>query len=330
MTMFKKTILAITFLMTGLYTTHAQQREQYSQYIMNNYFLNPAVGGAYSFWNFKAGFRQQWAGFEDPTGRGIGPRTFFTSLHGPIHHPDESKRMRKHKPHHGVGAYAYSDKTGPITYNGIFGTYSYHHKINKTTTASLGASLGVKEFKVNGDEVHFVKDPIDDLIGSGMESKLVPDMDIGLWVHNQHLFTGLTLTQVLNSDIPINNIKAVQNQAQLKFHYFYTFGWIFDISEKLHFSPSFMAKYIRPAPMQVDINLRVLYEDFLWVGVSYRNKDAVALVAEYVFNDKFEIGYSYDFTLSELRRYSSGSHEVILGLRWGKVGRSVYCPSKFW
>ena len=328
----KYIIVACSLLIVG--TTIGQQREQYSQYIMNNYLLNPAVGGAYTFWNMRVGYRKQWAGFKDNTDFGdnisIGPQTWFATMHGPINHPDTRKRARKKKPHHGVGAYAYHDKTGPISYNGIFGSYSYHHKLTRKTTASLGAWAGFKEFKINGDEIHFVRDPIDDLIGSGQQSTFMPDMNVGIWIYNDHMFTGLSVNQLLQNKITIDNPNDVNNEAFLKYHYFYTFGWIFQMNRTWYFSPSMMVKYVHPAPVQFDVNFRVMYANLAWVGISYRNKDAINLVVEYIHDDTFEIGYAFDYTLSELGNYNNGSHEIIVGVRWGNPRRETVCPAKFW
>ena len=91
-----------------------------------------------------------------------------------------------------------------------------------------------------------------------------------------------------------------------------------------------MVKFVHPAPVQFDINMRLMYENIAWVGISYRNKDAINLVLEYVWDDTIEIGYAFDYTLSELGQYNNGSHEIIIGVRWGNPKRETICPAKFW
>lgn len=332
----KRLIYILSFILIAITVqVKAQQREQYSQYIMNNYLLNPAVGGAYTFWNMRVGFRKQWVGFRDNTPSGndldVGPKTFFTTFHGPINHPGNRKRSRRKKPHHGVGGYAYHDKTGPISYSGVFGSYAYHHKINRKVTASLGAWFGFKEFRINGDELHFVQDPIDDLIGKSVQNTFMPDLNVGTWIYSDQFFTGLSVNQLLQSRLKIESFTdGATNEALLKYHYFFTFGWIFQINRQWYFSPSTMVKFVYPAPVQFDVNLRIMYENIAWVGISYRNRDAINLVMEYVYNDTFEIGYAFDYTLSELGGYNKGSHEIIVGVRWGNPKREVICPAKFW
>jgi hypothetical protein len=65
------------------------------------------------------------------------------------------------------------------------------------------------------------------------------------------------------------------------------------------------------------------------VGVSYRTNDALAIILEYRSNSYFRIGYSYDITLSKLRNYSSGSHEIMIGIDFGKDLVKVKTPRYF-
>lgn len=328
-----KKFLYIALFIVTLTEVRAQQREQYSQYIMNNYLINPAVTGGYTFGNARLGYRKQWVGFQDNANgkkTNVGPRTMFATFHGPIQHPENQRGRRKKQYHHGIGGYLYTDKTGPIAYNGVFGTYAYHQKLDRKTTLSFGVSGGVKEFKIYGEELHFVQNSVDDLIGDYTQTKLIPDMNIGTWIHNDHFFGGLSVNQLLNNRLSIENPMEVDNKANLKYHYFLTAGWIFQINRLWYVSPSAMVKYVSPAPVQFDLNLRLMFSDFIWAGISYRNEDAVSLVVEYLYKNTFEIGYAFDYTISEIKNYSSNSHEIIVGVRFGDKKRKVICPAKFW
>ena len=46
---------------TGM-ALHAQQRPQYTQYILNNYILNPALSGIENYTDVKISGRDQWVG----------------------------------------------------------------------------------------------------------------------------------------------------------------------------------------------------------------------------------------------------------------------------
>ena len=121
-------------------------------------------------------------------------------------------------------------------------------------------------------------------------------------------------------------------------HYFITGGYKWSIDRDWHFYPTIMIKAMYPAPATFDVNLRLMYSDFAWVGITYRNGDirnlfegdAVSFMAEYVFNDTFEVGYAYDYGVSQLNAYNDGTHEIILGIRWNDPKKEVRCPAKFW
>jgi hypothetical protein len=77
-----------------------------------------------------------------------------------------------------------------------------------------------------------------------------------------------------------------------------------------------MLKYVKHIPMQADIMTRVIYKEQVWLGGSFRTKDAISVMAGYTYRNNLSIGYAYDFTQSNLKNYSSGTHELVLGIRF--------------
>jgi len=77
--------------------------------------------------------------------------------------------------------------------------------------------------------------------------------------------------------------------------------------------PNAMLKVVKGAPAQLDVNANLLFNDMIWAGVGYRTGDAVNLLIGAFINKQLRIGYSYDYTLSMLQDYNTGSHEVMLG-----------------
>ncbi|MGX8249340.1 type IX secretion system membrane protein PorP/SprF, partial [Escherichia coli] len=68
----------IFFLLGMVAIGRAQQRPYYTQYIMNNYIINPAVAGIENYWDVKASHRMQWVGLQDA------PVTTYLTIHGPL------------------------------------------------------------------------------------------------------------------------------------------------------------------------------------------------------------------------------------------------------
>lgn len=93
--------------------------------------------------------------------------------------------------------------------------------------------------------------------------------------------------------------------------------------------PSFVVKGVTPAPIQFDINSKLRYKDFAWVGVSYRNRDAVIALAGVTIKSKLDISYAYDINTSPLSQFNSGSHEILIGLRIPNHEHEPP-PAQFW
>ena len=128
-------LFALTALAFGLF---AQQLPHYSQYLLNDYAINPAVGGSRNYFDAKLNNRNQWIGITDA------PRTFVLSLHGPLNNP----KM-------GVGGLVYADVTGPTRRTGITASYAYHLKLNETLKLSFGLSAGMIQYATDFSKITF-------------------------------------------------------------------------------------------------------------------------------------------------------------------------------
>jgi type IX secretion system PorP/SprF family membrane protein len=104
---------------------------------------------------------------------------------------------------------------------------------------------------------------------------------------------------------------------------------VFTLNDKFKLKPSTLIKYLPSAPVEADINLNLLYRDQFWIGASYRSMDAVIFMVEYQTNTRFRVGYAFDYSLSKIRRYNSGTHEIMIGYDFGKDLIKVKTPRYF-
>src|SRR4051794_3290007 len=109
--MMKRLIILFLFLSTAAL---AQQLPQYSQYMLNELAINPAVAGRDEFAEVRSNNRHQWVGIPDA------PRTYMLSLQGPI----RGKNM-------GLGMNLYTDVVGPTRRTGVNFSYAYHVKLKE-------------------------------------------------------------------------------------------------------------------------------------------------------------------------------------------------------
>jgi len=282
----------------GAVFTYGQQLPHYTQYLINDYVTNPAIGGTSPYFKAQSNHRFQWVGITDA------PRTYIFSLHGPI----VNDKM-------GVGGYVFTDFTGPTRRSGFQASYSYKVNITDDIKLSFGLAGGLLQFAVDGGKVN-LEDINDLVLSTSLQSSLVLDMAAGLYLYEEdRWFFSVSAPQLVGSKLQF--FDAYTNTlSRLSNHYFAAGGYTFDISSDFQIQPSFLIKYISPVPIQVDANVRAIYQENVWVGLSYRSEDAIGAMLGYNFKERFMFGYSYDFPISNLRKQSTGSHELMVGFRF--------------
>lgn len=271
----------------------AQQLAQQSQYMLNDYPLNPAIAGTKEYSPLRISIRNQWAGFE-----GGGPKTQMISFHS------------NYLENMGLGGILINDITGPLTRTGLELDYSYRIRVNKESQLSFGLSAKAIQYTLEGDEITTELDG-DPVFNGATEKILVPDAGFGLYYYTSTYRFGIAIPQLFHSKL---NYESDQERLNKEVrHYTLTGGYDLALNKDLKLTPSFLMRTIFTAPTQFDINLMVKYRDLFFIGGSYRIKDAIVLVVG-VEKNRFSLGYSYDLTQSNIKKYSRGSHEIVLGI----------------
>jgi type IX secretion system PorP/SprF family membrane protein len=294
----KKILLIINILGIGLLSAKAQQLPQYSQYILNKYVINPASAGSENYFSGQTNYRSQWEGVQDA------PRTYILSVNGPIS-----------KQNMGIGGYMFTDITGPTRRNGFSLSYSYHVKISPSIKLSLSVNAGVLQYAVDGSEITF--DRPDRLGSTFIENNILPDAGFSFYLYHKNFFLGGSAPQLIRNEITFEESLG-ELQGTLENHFFLMGGYQAAIGENFMVEPSFLLKYVDPVPMQYEATIRGLYKENYWLGVSYRQDAALAMLIGITLQETLSLGYSYDFIQSNFSNYSTGSHEIMLSIRFNK------------
>ncbi len=285
----------------------AQQVPYYTQFMMNDYLINPAVAGTRNHYQIRANSRIQWVGMTDA------PRTNSISVYGPS----------KNRPM-GWGGYFYHDVTGPTSRTSVNGSYAYNIALNDMMRLSGGITFGLMQYKLDGTQIN-IGDEVDyDPVFTGnVETAFVPDASIGLYLYSSQYYVGLSSHQLLGNKLnlhsPVDSVSNDEGINRLKQHIYLSGGMLFLLGRDWVLQPSVLLKTMFPGQFQVDVNAKVTYDSKVWGGLSFRSGDAVAVMVGYNYEGKFYFGLSYDITYSELRRYSSGTYEVMLGVRFDDI-----------
>jgi len=292
----KKSIIIFSLFMLLLpFALKGQQSPMYTQYMFNKFVYNPAVAGIDPYFQIRSNHRFQWVGLTDP------PLTNSLSYFG----PHSTLPM-------GYGGYIYYDVTGPTSVAGLTGAYAYNVGITDNLRLSMGVNAGLMQYRVDGTQIT-IKDKTDIALDQAVYSSFAIDANFGLYLYSDNYYAGFSTTQLINSKLKLYGVN------KLKTHYYLTGGYMFELNNDFKLEPSMIIKATAPFIFQLDFNVRVIYLDMIWLGLSYRTQDALSLLIGYTYNDRIHIGYSYDFTTTDLRKYNSGTHEIMIGYRFNDI-----------
>ena len=320
---------------------YSQQRPHYTQYVLNNYVLNPALSGIENYTDLKISGRDQWVGLQGA------PKTMYLTVHAPIGKkdyktsatsfdvPGENPRGTAYwqnytasEPHHGVGLSIINDRTGAYNRLNANISYAYHLGLSPRTNLAAGFSAGITRIGRNASKDVF-GNPGDPAQGStGDLYRMKPDLNFGLWLYSADYFVGVSGQQIIPQTIVFENdtlgIKLVP-------HLFATAGYRFLVSEEINAVPSLMVKYVSGSPTtpQFDLNLKFQYKDLLWLGAGYRQNNGFSGMLGLNVGNTFNVGYAYDYTTSPLNRVSNGTHEFVIGFLLGNSYGDT-CPRNVW
>lgn len=336
----KSRILLLGILLAGMQVI-AQQKPHYTQYIMNQYALNPALSGIENYTDIKMSHRRQWVGLDGA------PVTSYFTIHTPVGKKDykttvTSFDVNGENPlgeryweeytaspaHHGIGLQIYNDQIGPFRDFSAYGTYAYHIPVGLKTNLSAGIGVGVGNLSLNTDKLFFGNtNPIDPAVtGSGELRQMRFNARAGLWLYNAEYFVGISVLDIVPQTIDFANNTARLADGKWKPHIFATTGFRGMLSDDINIVPSLMIKYINPIPVQVEANVKLMYRNLLWAGASYRHKYGFAGLAGVNVKNLVQLSYSYDYSITKLNQVSNGSHEIILGFILGNNYSGQTCP----
>ena len=294
-------IIAAVSLITGLQLP-AQQYIAFSQYMLNPYSINPGVAGTKDYMPLAMGYHQSWTGFKNS------PSVQMISGHTAI-----NSEM-------GVGAKIFNFSAGPSSKSGLEGSYAYRLKFGNDMHLSLGLSLLLYQVYLNRDKLD-VRDQDDAIFyASNTDRLIVPDASFGAYFYTGDYFGGLSIAQLVNRKVDFMTDVLTENQVR---HYYLFGGYRYEINDDFTVEPTVLAKFIEAGVFQMDLNAKVIFKKMFWGGLSFRFGDAGVIMMG-VDMDNLTFGYSYDLTLSDIGKYSNGSHEIMLILKMGGKSASKF------
>jgi len=339
----KRFFICIVFFLLLQTTLLCQQRPYYSQYIMNNYLINPAITGIENYTDVKLGYRNQWVGIPGA------PVTSYLTIHGSLGKKDyrqtatsfdmkgENPRGKSYweeytapAPHHGIGGSIINYRTGYINRYFVNLSYAYHIGLTPRMSLAAGFAAGFSSTTIDASKIELAN-PVDPAIGNtiGTMKKLRPDLSAGLWLYSDRFFIGASAQQIIPQRF--NLVEHSYDKSTLIPHWFATAGYRFFLSDEVSALPSVMLRYIAEEPLFIDANIKLQYLDRVWLGGNVRFKEGFAVMAGVNVSSTFNISYAYDVNNSRymLQSQQRGSHEIMIGFLLGNNYADL-CPRNVW
>jgi type IX secretion system PorP/SprF family membrane protein len=303
----------------------AQQDAQFSQYMFNGIYINPAYAGYKEQLNVSAFYRNQWTGVEGA------PRTTSIAVDAIAN----DGRV-------GLALQLSDDELGAQRNLTAYANYAYRIKVNAdgTSTLALGLGVGIVQLGINGALLN-PNDP-EMYQPVGMQASTVPDARAGVYFSNNYFYAGLSADNLVAQYLDKDRYQFI---PQPKPHIYLTAGMLVPLSEDIQLKPSFLLKDDRAGPTSLDLNAFIIMRDKLWVGGAYRtgvklynkpylqnsleSQNSAIAAIQIMASSNIRIGYAYDFSVGPLQGYSGGTHEISIGYTFPRRNQRMLTPRYF-
>lgn len=284
----------------------AQQPAQYSMYMLNPFHYHGAYAGLDESVSATGVFRKQWVNFPGS------PLGFNFNTHLPLDY------LRS-----GIGISMEHDVVGAYANTFARASYNYIVDFGEIGKLSIGGSFRFMQKSLDGSilrapdgnyEGGLILGHNDNLIPQTKVSSSAFSADAGIYYKHRNFEAGLSAINLTAPTLRLD-VGTLQEIKYLR-NFLLSASYRWDINNDMSLHPSFLVK-TDLIKIQPEYGLIFKYQDNFFGGASFRgyNKntmDAVVLIAGLQINKNLMLAYSYDISISGLRTYNSGSHEIIL------------------
>ncbi|MFW5831583.1 MAG: type IX secretion system membrane protein PorP/SprF [Prolixibacteraceae bacterium] len=307
--------LGILILVIAANVSFAQQDPMYTQYMFNTQTINPAYAGTWESVGFLVLARQQWSGFDGA------PQTYTFSFQAPL----KNERVA-------LGLNVINDKTGLEKRFSVFGDYSYQIPIDFNTNLRFGLKAGFTNYSNNLAQYRlYPGEDMDPLFQGEINNKFMPNFGMGAFLYSKKYYVGFSVPKLVHNDFE-DNLGNFSVQAEMR-HYFLIAGTVHNLNEDLKFKPTMLTKATfgpeSGSPVEVDLSANFLFKEKFWLGAMYRTGDSFGFLAQWIFDRKLRVGYSIDFSTTNLQNYNNGTHEIMVSYELKFLKEKFVSPRYF-
>jgi type IX secretion system PorP/SprF family membrane protein len=283
-------------------TTYAQQEGQYTQFMYNKTLINAGYAGARRVHSVYAIYRNQWMGFNG------NPQSYLVSYDGAI-----GKKL-------GAGLNLVNQELGVTKnqYANMMLSYGIIQTDEMSVRVGINGAIRRYTYSLTDPNV-YIQDPNDaSLRQSEQTARNYFNVGAGVYFDYKNYYVGLSVPNLNKNLISVGVNPNSTTAAQEKQHIYLMSGGLFKLKEDVEIKPSVLFKYVANAPFSLDLNLSAVFKRRFTAGVSYRYGesggvgDSVDALAFFQISDRLGLGAAYDFTISDLRKHTTGTIEAMM------------------
>jgi len=256
------------------------------------HIVNPAYAGSEGTLNIGMLYRTQWVGLDGA------PKTTVVTVNAPV-----SKNI-------GVGLSVFADQIGPVKEQNVFADVSYTIQTSEIGKLAFGVKVGTTFLNAKLSSLDLGDSDPDDVFKDNINKTFV-NFGAGAFYYTDRFYVGLSMPNMIKQSHFKKKAGTIRSAAE-KMHYFLTGGYVFDINDNVKLKPSTLLKGVGGAPLSIDIAANVLINNKYEFGLGWRADDSISALMTMEVAPLVRIGYSYDYTTTNLGDFNSGSHEVIV------------------
>lgn len=277
---------AILLIFTAL-VSNAQNDLIVSQYIHNQYAINPAFAGNREGVTFFGSWRKQWMGIENT------PTSILFTTHAPL----KNDKLT-------IGLQAWNQKIHQSANTGIEVSLGYRTRLTSGTWLGLSLMPGVSIKSTDWTKLNLIQQD-DDVFGE-KTSCTSPLLGFGASWYGKRHFAGISVTSLfINNEFDQTASSFAPTDAQ----YIITGGYLLGETD-IHIQPSAMASYSKAEKTNATVTLSGIYRDFIWLDAAYSTKNEINIGVAIQALPQMRIAYNYGLATGSLSGHSNGTHEI--------------------
>lgn len=215
---------------------------------------------------------------------------------------------------HGYSTTIIADEQGAFTNLSFNGGYAYHLPISEDAIVSFGISATINNANFDRNKARVsdeFDDPLYQLYASGELNRYSLYLNPGIAIYSSSFYISYGINRVLGNGLgsgQVLGIDGVETQHNLMA------ATYINVSADFLLSPGILFSYKALSPSAFYATTKIYYKEKIWLGLNYRNQDAVGGSFGFFFSDKYKLSYAYDVPVAKLNNSFGSTHEIVFGI----------------